>query len=126
MVQCPEAHLFCKSCMFSYASNILGEHDYNIVCMDQSGCNLHIPQFQLERFLTPPLLDLYHRVKQLKEVEAAHLENLEGCPFCDYKCIIEDKIEKSFRCEYVDCGVVSCRECKNAVRENPSQCGFNH
>ncbi|KAG1725066.1 uncharacterized protein EDB91DRAFT_1169386 [Suillus paluster] len=112
MVQCPEAHLFCKSCMSSYASNLLGEHNPNIVCMDQSGCKLHFPQSELERFLTPKLLELYHRVKQRKDIEAAGLENLEECPFCEYKCVIENETEKLFRCENVDCGAVSCRECK--------------
>ncbi|KAG1729566.1 hypothetical protein EDB19DRAFT_115472 [Suillus lakei] len=112
MVQCPEAHLFCKSCMSSYASNLLGEHNPNIVCMDQSGCKLLFPQSELERFLTPKLLELYHRVWQRKDIEAAGLENLEECPFCDYKCVLENEMEKLFRCENVDCGAVSCRECK--------------
>jgi TRIAD3 protein (E3 ubiquitin-protein ligase RNF216) len=116
MVQCPEAHLFCKSCMSSYASNLLGEHNPNIVCMDQSGCKLLFPQSELERFLTPKLLELYHRVRQRKDIEAAGLENLEECPFCDYKCVIENEMEKLFRCENVDCGAVSCRECKKPVR----------
>ncbi|OJA15761.1 hypothetical protein AZE42_05347 [Rhizopogon vesiculosus] len=121
MIQCPEAHLFCKSCMSSYASNLLGEHNHNIACMDQSGCALLFPQSQLERFLTPTLLGLYHRVKQFKEVEAARLENLEECPFCDYKCIIEDKTEKLFRCENMACGVVSCQKCKNPDH-SPKSC----
>ncbi|KAG1903018.1 uncharacterized protein F5891DRAFT_1019925 [Suillus fuscotomentosus] len=112
MVQCPEAHLFCKGCMSSYASNLLGEHNPNIVCMDQSGCKLLFPQSELERFLTPKLLELYHRVRQRKDIEAAGLENLEECPFCDYKCVIENEMEKLFRCENADCGAVSCRECK--------------
>ncbi|KAG1777856.1 hypothetical protein EV702DRAFT_1098155, partial [Suillus placidus] len=110
--QCPEAHLFCKSCMSSYASNLLGEHNPNIVCMDQSGCKLFFPQSELERFLTPKLLELYHRVRQRKDIEAAGLENLEECPFCNYKCMIENEMEKLFRCENADCGAVSCRECK--------------
>jgi TRIAD3 protein (E3 ubiquitin-protein ligase RNF216) len=116
MVQCPDAHLFCKSCMSSYASNLLGEHNPNIVCMDQSGCTALFSQPELERFLTPKLLELYHRVKQRKDIEAAGLENLEECPFCDYKCVIENEMEKLFRCESEDCGAVSCRECKKPVR----------
>ncbi|KAG0695366.1 hypothetical protein DFH29DRAFT_271846 [Suillus ampliporus] len=112
MVQCPEAHLFCKNCMSSYASIRLGAHDPNMVCMDQSGCKLPFPQSELERFLTPKLLELYHRVRQRKDIEAAGLENLEECPFCEYKCVIENEMEKLFRCENVDCGAVSCRECK--------------
>jgi TRIAD3 protein (E3 ubiquitin-protein ligase RNF216) len=101
--------------MSSYASNLLGEHNPNIVCMDQSGCKLLFPQSELERFLAPKLLELYHRVRQRKDIEAAGLENLEECPFCDYKCVIENEMEKLFRCENVDCGAVSCRECKKPV-----------
>ncbi|KIJ11696.1 hypothetical protein PAXINDRAFT_84162 [Paxillus involutus ATCC 200175] len=112
MIQCPEAHLFCKSCMTSYASNQLGEHNPNIICMDQSGCKLPFPESELQRFLSPKLLELYHRVKQRKEIEAAGLENLEECPFCEYKCVIENAMEKLFRCENGECGAVTCRECK--------------
>jgi TRIAD3 protein (E3 ubiquitin-protein ligase RNF216) len=116
MVQCPEAHLFCGTCMTSYASNLLGAHDPNIVCMDQSGCKLAFPMSELSRFLTPKLLDLYNRVKQRKEIEAAGLENLEECPFCEYKVVIENEDEKLFQCENSDCRAVSCRECKKLVR----------
>ncbi|KAG8216970.1 hypothetical protein J3R82DRAFT_7275 [Butyriboletus roseoflavus] len=112
MIQCPEAHLFCKSCMTSYASNLLGEHNPNIVCMDQSGCKLPFPESELCRFLSSKLLELYYRVKQQKEIEAAGLENLEECPFCEYKCVIENEMEKLFRCENPGCSAITCRMCK--------------
>ena len=118
MIQCPDTHLFCSSCMTSYASNLLGEHNPNIICMDQSGCKLPFPLSQLRRFLTPKLMELYDRVKQMKEIEAAGLENLESCPFCEYKVVIENPQEKLFRCESGDCGVVSCRGCKKVVRRS--------
>ncbi|KAI6029930.1 hypothetical protein BKA83DRAFT_4225342, partial [Pisolithus microcarpus] len=112
MVQCPDAHLFCKSCMTSYSSTLLGEHNPNIVCMDQSGCKLPFPESELKCFLTSKMLELYERVKQRKEIEAAGLENLEECPFCEYKCVIDNEMEKLFRCENVECGAVTCRACK--------------
>lgn len=84
--------------------------------MDQSGCKLAFPESELGRFLTPQLFTLYQRVKQRKEIEAAGLENLEECPFCEYKVVIENESEKLFRCENTDCGAVSCRECKKPVR----------
>lgn len=115
MIQCPEAHLFCKSCMTSYASNLLGEHNPNIVCMDQSGCKLPFPESELARFLSSKLLELYYRVKQRKEIEAAGLENLEECPFCEYKCVIENEMEKLFRCENAGCSAITCRLCKKPV-----------
>ncbi|KAG6812683.1 hypothetical protein H0H92_001312 [Tricholoma furcatifolium] len=113
MIQCPETHLFCMSCMRSYASNLLGEHDPNIKCMDQSGCKALIPPSELRRFLSEKLMDLYERVKQRKEVEAAGLEGLEECPFCEWGCVIENPDEKLLRCgNFEMCGAVSCRGCK--------------
>ncbi|KAL6307320.1 hypothetical protein BKA93DRAFT_727613 [Sparassis latifolia] len=112
MIQCPEAHLFCTACMTTYSETLLGAHDANIVCMDQSGCKLPFPESELRRFLTPKLLALYDRVKQRKEIEAAGLENLEECPFCDYKVVIDNPQERLFRCENQECGAVTCRACK--------------
>ncbi|KAJ7219375.1 hypothetical protein GGX14DRAFT_591832, partial [Mycena pura] len=112
MVQCPEAHLFCSPCMTQYAETLLGSHDYKIVCMDQSGCKLPFPDAELGRFLTPKLLSLYERIKQNKEVEAAGIEGLEECPFCEFKCVIENDQEKLFVCRNEDCAAVSCRQCK--------------
>lgn len=116
MIQCPEAHLFCRSCMKTYASNLLGSHDIRLKCIHQSGCTLLFPESELRRVLPQKLIDLYDRLKQKKEIEDADLEGLEECPFCDYKCVIEvDKTqEKLFRCGNFDggCGAISCRECK--------------
>ncbi|KAH9837572.1 uncharacterized protein C8Q71DRAFT_753273 [Rhodofomes roseus] len=112
MIQCPDAHLFCKDCMSSYAEGLLGAHDANIVCMDQTGCKLLFPASELRRFLTPKLLALYERVKQRKEIEAAGLEGLEECPHCDYKVVIENEQERLFRCQNEECMAVTCRQCK--------------
>ncbi|KAL5526297.1 hypothetical protein ACEPAF_8020 [Sanghuangporus sanghuang] len=114
MVQCPDAHLFCKGCITSYAENQLGQHNPNIVCMDQSGCKLAFTDAELKRFLPAKLLELYERFKQAKEIEAAELDGLEECPFCEYKAVIDNPDEKLFRCEREDCGAVSCRACKKA------------
>jgi E3 ubiquitin-protein ligase RNF216 len=107
------------NCVSTYASGKLGEHDVNIACMDQSGCKLLFPESELRRLLTPKLLELYERVKQRKEIEAAGLENLEECPFCEYKVVIDNEQEKLFRCEREDCNAISCRVCKKLVRISP-------
>ncbi|RDB23527.1 hypothetical protein Hypma_009216 [Hypsizygus marmoreus] len=113
MVQCPEMHLFCSSCVTTYAETLLGSHDPNIKCMDQSNCEAAFPASELRRFLPEKLMELWERVKQRKEVEAANLEGLEECPFCEWGCVIENEQEKLFRCGNVDdCGAISCRSCK--------------
>jgi E3 ubiquitin-protein ligase RNF216 len=114
MIQCPEAHLFCKSCMTSYASTLLGSHDTNINCMHQSGCTVAISRSELQRFLPKKLMNLWERLTQRKEVQAAGLDGWEECPFCEWGCVIENAEEKLFRCD--GCGVVSCRGCKKIVR----------
>lgn len=102
--------------MNSYAATLLGSHDPNIKCMDQSGCTAPFPPSELRRFLPTKMMELWERVKQRKEVEAAGLEGLEECPFCEWGCVIENAEEKLFRCGNVDaCGVVSCRGCKKVV-----------
>lgn len=115
MIQCPEAHLFCITCVRSYASSCLGELNSNIVCMDQAGCKLPFQESELKRCLSAKLLELYERVKQRKEIEAAKLENLQECPCCEYKCVIENEMEKLFRCENPECAAVTCRTCKKPV-----------
>ena len=115
-MQCPEAHLFCTSCVTTYAETQLGSQDARLTCMDQSGCKLPFPESELRRFLTPKLLELYKRVKQRKEIEAAGLEGLEECPFCEYKVVIENDQERLFRCENEACAAVTCRQCKKLVR----------
>ena len=103
--------------MCRYAETLLGSHDANIVCMDQSGCKAPFPESELRRFLSEKLLSLYDRVKQRKEIAEAGLENLEECPHCDYKVVIDNPEEKLFRCENSDCGAVTCRACKKPVSE---------
>ena len=115
MTQCPDAHLFCVDCVTHYASTLLGEHNPAIACMDQSGCKLLFTPSELRRILSAKLLTLYERVIQRKELEAAGLENLEECPFCEYQVVIENEQEKLFRCEREECGAVSCRKCKKLV-----------
>lgn len=100
MVQCPEAHLFCRSCCRAHAATQLGMQVHLIRCMDQSGCKELFSVSELQRMLPEKLLKLYHRLKQSKEIEAAQLDGLEECPFCDYKVVIENQEEKLFR-EYI-------------------------
>ncbi|KAF9651340.1 hypothetical protein BDM02DRAFT_857152 [Thelephora ganbajun] len=112
MIQCPDTHLFCTECMVAYASNLLGEHNFKIVCMDQSGCKLPFPESELKRFLTPKLLSLYEKIKQAKEIEMAGLDGLEECPHCEFKVVIDNPSERLFRCQNEECGAVTCRKCK--------------
>jgi len=82
--------------------------------MDQTDCKEPFTETELERVLPPKLLELYHRIKQRKEIAAAGLEGLEECPFCDFKVVIENPDEKLLRCQREDCRAITCRSCKKS------------
>lgn len=112
MIQCPDAHLFCRSCLRSYASTLLGTHNPQIQCMSQSICRQTFPSSQLVAVLPRKTYALYERLLQAQEIAKANLEGLEECPFCEWKCVFDVGFdqEKLFRCD--GCGGVSCRNCK--------------
>jgi len=85
--------------------------------MDQSGCVLLFPDSELRRILSPKLLELYERVRQRRDIEAAGLDGLEECPFCEFQVVmdVDAEVDKLFRCLNEDCGKVSCRKCKKEV-----------
>ncbi|KAG9099890.1 hypothetical protein FRC06_004730 [Ceratobasidium sp. 370] len=112
MVQCPEAHLFCRECARRSAEECIGNRKTDLVCMDQSGCKLAFAISEIQRFLPAKSLELWHRIKQEQEIELAQIPGLESCPFCSYAVVIENEQERLFRCENARCGIVSCRECK--------------
>lgn len=112
MVQCPDAHLFCRDCARRSAEECIGNRKPDLMCMDQSGCKLLFGESEVERFLSGPSLELWHRIKQEREIELAQIDGLESCPFCSYAVVIENDQERLFRCENASCGMVSCRACK--------------
>ncbi|KAG8970228.1 hypothetical protein FRC03_010418 [Tulasnella sp. 419] len=112
MVQCPDAHLFCRDCVRRNADEIVGNRKPVVPCMDQSGCKLEFGRAELERVLDEKVLELLDRIKAEKALDGVEIEGLEECPFCDFKVIIENDQEKLFRCENEVCGQVSCRQCK--------------
>ncbi|KAF8064050.1 hypothetical protein FPV67DRAFT_1420360 [Lyophyllum atratum] len=122
MVQCVETHLFCSGCMNSHASILLGAQNPDIRCVDQSGCTAEILPSQLRRVLSPQTMELWERVKQRQDLDAARLENLQCCPFCDWGCIIEDDPGEILMCRNKNvCGVKSCRWCKK-LDHRPKVC----
>lgn len=49
--------------------------------------------------------------KQLEEVKAAGINELEMCPFCDFATIPAPE-DKLFKCLNPECMKESCRQCK--------------
>lgn len=61
--------------------------------------------------ISPKLFSKVAQKKQLEEVKAAGIEDLEMCPFCDFATIPAEN-DKLFRCLNPECMKESCRQCK--------------
>jgi len=62
------------------------------------------------------------QLQQEKDIRDADMDDLEECPFCDYKAImppVEENFE--FRCANPECERTSCRRCK-AISHIPVSC----
>ncbi|KAG8973441.1 hypothetical protein FRC05_008832 [Tulasnella sp. 425] len=105
MIQCPDAHLFCKTCARRTAEEAIGGRKAMIKCMDQDGCQLEFSVSEIKRFLDSKAFGLLEKIKAERALTDACLEGLEECPFCDFKCIIENDQERLFRCENDECGI---------------------
>ncbi|KAH7107635.1 hypothetical protein BKA62DRAFT_610679, partial [Auriculariales sp. MPI-PUGE-AT-0066] len=114
LVQCPDAHLFCIACVRFYVEQKLGDGLATFKCMSSSepACEASFSEAVLSRIIKSKTMELYHRVCARRDLQAAGLDGLEECPFCDYACVVENAEEKLFRCQREDCGEISCRKCK--------------
>ncbi|KAJ9589904.1 hypothetical protein L9F63_016965, partial [Diploptera punctata] len=73
--------------------------------------NLQKLRLVLQTVLNPAIFSKMLQRKQLEEVKAAGIEDLETCPFCDFASI-PPREDKVFRCLNPDCMRESCRNCK--------------
>jgi len=83
--------------------------------MDGSGCDLSFTDATLSLVLAEKTMSLYHRLKQMKELELADIPGLESCPFCPFAMVIDNPDEKLFQCLNDGCRKVTCRNCRRPV-----------
>lgn len=84
----------------------------DITCMDMSGCQELFTDGVLAGILTASAMSLYHRLRQMKDLEMAGIDGLESCPHCPFAVVIDNPNEKLFRCLNPECLKVTCRKCK--------------
>lgn len=98
------------------SSNALACTDDQVIkCMDMSGCSAEYTEKVIAAAVPNKTMSLYHRLRQLKDLEMAAIEGLETCPFCPFAAVIENEHEKLFRCQNEECKKVTCRKCKRLV-----------
>lgn len=112
-IQChgDEPHFTCFSCIETYIKTEIGDSRCRVLCT--AGCGAGFEPAQLNLICDKKLLQKLADLQQEKDIRDANLDDLEECPFCDYKAImppIEENFE--FNCANPDCEKVSCRRCK--------------
>ncbi|KAF2764972.1 hypothetical protein EJ03DRAFT_221617 [Teratosphaeria nubilosa] len=113
-------HFTCYDCITTYIKTQVGDSRCNVLCT--AGCQAGYPPNQLNQLEDKQLLAKLAELEQEKAIRDAGLEDLEECPFCDYKAIlppIEEDFE--FRCANPECEKVSCRRCKS-ISHIPVSC----
>lgn len=105
-------HFTCYECAENYIKSEIGESRCRVMCT--AGCGSGFAPNQLNLLADKGLLEKLGQLQQEKDIRDAGLDDLEECPFCDYKAIlppIEEDFE--FRCANPRCEKVSCRRCKS-------------
>lgn len=114
------AHFTCFDCAETYIKTEVGDSRCRVEC--PSGCGSGFSHGQLHLLGDKKLLDKLAQIQQEQDIRDAGLEDLEDCPFCDFKAImppIEEDFE--FRCANPECEKISCRRCK-AISHIPLSC----
>ncbi|KAK8156267.1 hypothetical protein IWX90DRAFT_228017 [Phyllosticta citrichinensis] len=108
-----QLHFFCHGCANMYVSNEIGQRKCRPKCMDTGGCDAEFSRGQLKAFLDDKVFETLERLQQQEDLRNAGIEDLDECPFCDFKMICAPKlVDREFRCLNEDCAVVSCRLCR--------------
>lgn len=123
MVRCENSdpsvnHWLCYACVKTYVESQLGLMQHELVCIHLDGCSATFSMSQLRLAVSPRSIAKLEQYRQQAEirlaVENGTLDELEECPFCDFKAIVPTSVQedREFRCANDSCGIVSCRLCK--------------
>jgi TRIAD3 protein (E3 ubiquitin-protein ligase RNF216) len=100
LVQCPEGHLFCQSCVRRQIETAIGEGRVDVPCLAIGGCAEQIPLAELERAMPPSVVRRLIQTETLNAIASADLPGLVKCHGCGLPWVFEGAD-----------AVVVCREC---------------
>ncbi|XP_066988324.1 LOW QUALITY PROTEIN: uncharacterized protein [Macrobrachium rosenbergii] len=104
-------HKFCCNCIRRFAEEEIGQGRINFRCLE-GDCKAEFSLGTLKKLLKPSVFSNILARKQLEEIAAAGIEDLESCPFCNFQTIMPNREDKVFKCLNPDCMKDSCRLCK--------------
>ena len=115
MVHCDgdTSHWFCFDCARRQAESQIGQQLYHLGCMSMDGCDATFSRDQKDLFLDERLKRALEEIEQDDSIRRAGIEGLETCPFCSYAAEYPPvEVNWEFECQQPDCGVKSCRRCR--------------
>lgn len=81
-----KAHFLCFDCAETYIKSEIGESRCRVVC-PAADCETGYASHQLNLLTDKQSLEKLAQLQQEKDIRDAGLDDLEECPFCDYKAI---------------------------------------
>uniref|UniRef100_A0A914VYQ5 RING-type domain-containing protein n=1 Tax=Plectus sambesii TaxID=2011161 RepID=A0A914VYQ5_9BILA len=107
-----EQHGFCRPCTKQHAETQIGNGAHFVRCMADDCDAGRLTLGALQVVMDGKALQLLVRRAQQDELHAAKLDNMDSCPFCDFAMIIDNDLERLFRCLNPECLRESCRKCR--------------
>jgi hypothetical protein len=112
IVQCTEAHLFCKQCLQHYAEQTLfGDGRTTLKCMSAVGepCPGFFTESMLRASLSEKVLAKFSEAQTRDVLKAAQIDDLVTCFECQYQVSMAEDAGKIMHCPH--CKKDTCREC---------------
>lgn len=108
LVQCPEGHLFCKTCVRTQIETAISEGRTNIRCLSVNGCDREVPISELERTVPESVVRRLFQIEAINAVASAQLSDTVKCHKCGF-IVIFDKKEVPMTCP--ECNAKTCARC---------------
>ena len=96
VAMCDAGHMFCRDCLRRGANVQIGDQKTQIDCL--SSCDEKFPLQLLQATLRPNVFSRLLQRRQLEEIQAAGLDDLVQCPFCNFATIMPDPNDKVKQC----------------------------
>ncbi|KAG9186473.1 E3 ubiquitin-protein ligase RNF216 [Alternaria panax] len=107
------AHFYCVNCPRQQIETQMGQSRCRPKCFGVDDCNGTFTRRQLQQVLSDTTFERLEHMQQREDLEAAGLDFLSECSFCDFKMeCLPVEVDKEFRCENPKCGKTSCRLCE--------------
>ncbi|KAF2204861.1 hypothetical protein GQ43DRAFT_363710 [Delitschia confertaspora ATCC 74209] len=108
-----DVHFFCVLCTQKYVENELSMSRCRPICFADLQCKTLFTTQQLRSILDKAAFERLELLQQQEDIRLAGLDNLEECPFCDFKAECPPvEVDREFRCMNLTCEKISCRLCR--------------